>query len=108
MPDIKSPEDAIEEISQEIQSLRELKALTFHQDYIYKHQIKKGLDVLARAGNKDIVEAFSHYYRTNRNIIAYLWQEVMKAKHPELMEEHYPEPVEGLDMGPVPTDEAQE
>ncbi len=81
------PEEAIEEISQKIESLRELKSLTFHQDFVYKSIIKPELDKLASAGKQSVVDAFSHYYRTNRNIIAYLWTELENLRHPELKDE---------------------
>jgi hypothetical protein len=82
-----TPDEAIEEISEEIQSLRELKALTFHQDYVYRHVIHPALLKLQKQGDKEAVDAFSHYYKTNRNIIAYLWKELQIAKNPDLKEE---------------------
>ena len=86
-PSSVTPDEALEEISEEIHTLRELKALTFHQDYVYRHILKPGLDKLSQSGQKDVVDAFHHYYRTNRNIIAYLWKEVQIAKNPMLKEE---------------------
>jgi len=89
MPEESSitPDEALEDISKEIHSMRELKALTFHQDYVYRHVIHPALSKLEKQGEKEAIKAFSHYYKTNRNIIAYLWKELQIAKNPELKEE---------------------
>lgn len=85
-PSKVTPDEALEDISKEIRSLRELKALTFHQDYVYRHVINPTLQKLQKQGDKDAVQAFNHYYKTNRNIIAYLWKELQIAKNPDYEE----------------------
>jgi hypothetical protein len=74
------PQEEIETISKKIMTFQELKTLTMHQDYIYKKIIVPGLNKLPNDIREEKIQDFNHYYRTNRNIIGYLWKEHLENK----------------------------
>lgn len=68
-------EENIEELSKEVATLRELKAITFHLDNEYKKHIIPTLDKLPAEIKSKAVDTFNHYFRTARNMVTYLWKE---------------------------------
>jgi len=74
------PQEEIEKISKKILTFQELKTLTMHQDYIYKKIIVPSLNKLPNDIREEKINDFNHYYKTNRNIIAYLWKAHLENK----------------------------
>lgn len=82
----QTPEERIEELASDIKTIKELKALIYHQDYIFQETIQPELTKMESSGKKRTANAFIHYNTTYRKIIAYLWKEYMLAKNPEYEE----------------------
>jgi hypothetical protein len=82
----ESPEGMLQKAASDIRSENELKALVYHQDYVYKNNIRPVLEALETTGKEKAVDQFDHYYQVNRKIIAYLWKELIIAKNPKLKE----------------------
>jgi len=70
----KTAEEQIEELSSDIQSIRELKTLIFHSDDVYKQSILPSLSRVPSDIREHTVDRFNHFWRLNRKIIAYLWK----------------------------------
>ena len=81
-----TPEEKLEELASNIESIKELKALIYHQDYIFQEIIQPELTKMESSGKKKTSNAFTHYNATYRKIIGYLWKELMIAKNPDYEE----------------------
>jgi len=74
-------EEQLEELSTEIKTFKELKAIIFHQDYVIAQQLMPALNRLPSDIKEATLNQFNHYFRTNKNIISYLWTEGLRQKN---------------------------
>ena len=83
----KEPIEELQRIAENIDSLPTLKALIFHQDFVFREIIQPALSKLESSGNEKISTIFSQYNTTYRKMVAYLYKELLIAKNPNFEEE---------------------
>ncbi len=87
----EAPINELDKIAENIDSLPTLKALIFHQDFVYREMIAPAITQLETSGNEKISTIFSQYNSTYRKIMAYLYKELLIAKNPNFEEEELDE-----------------
>ena len=70
----KTEIEKIEDFSKELDSLKEVKVLITHQDFIYKEHIRDSLNRVPSDIRQKTLNTFKHYHTVWRNIISYLWK----------------------------------
>jgi len=73
-------QDQLEDLSKNVESLRELKSLVLHNDYVYKREIVPALNKLPSDIREETIKQFNHYHSMSKNIITYLWKTHLENK----------------------------
>ena len=77
---MKTAEESIEELAQNVTSFKELKAIVFSQDMVYKNILLPAFARLPSDIRDDRLKMFNHFFRTYKNMIGYLWKEGVRMK----------------------------
>ena len=77
---VKTVEADIEESAEKVESLKELKTLGLHLDYILKEQILPAISKLPVDIKEKTAVTFSHYHKVTKKIIGYLWKTHLENK----------------------------